>query len=102
MLKDTLVVWSGEFGRTPFAQGSNACDHNPFGFTIWMAGGGANPASPTVRLTSHYRAVEKAISTMHATMRICRDGSQKDDLLLRRRDMRLTDVHGHVADDLIA
>ncbi|MEM1443006.1 MAG: DUF1501 domain-containing protein, partial [Verrucomicrobiota bacterium] len=40
MLEDTLVVWSGEFGRTPFAQGKDGRDHNPFGFTLWMAGGG--------------------------------------------------------------
>ena len=40
MLDETLVVWTGEFGRTPFAQGSNGRDHNPFGFTTWFAGGG--------------------------------------------------------------
>ena len=40
LFEDTLVVWSGEFGRTPFAQGSNGRDHNPFGFSLWMAGGG--------------------------------------------------------------
>ncbi|MGB1816453.1 MAG: DUF1501 domain-containing protein, partial [Rubripirellula sp.] len=40
LFDSTLVVWAGEFGRTPFAQGSNGRDHNPFGFTVWMAGGG--------------------------------------------------------------
>ena len=40
LFEETLVVWSGEFGRTPFAQGSNGRDHNPFGFSLWMAGGG--------------------------------------------------------------
>ena len=40
MLDETLVVWGGEFGRTPFAQGSNGRDHNQYGFTMWMAGGG--------------------------------------------------------------
>src|SRR5439155_20053290 len=40
LLKTTLVVWAGEFGRTPFAQGTDGRDHNPFGFSIWMAGGG--------------------------------------------------------------
>ena len=40
LLEDTLVVWAGEFGRTPFAQGSDGRDHNPFGFTVWLAGGG--------------------------------------------------------------
>ena len=40
LLKDTLVIWGGEFGRTPVAQGSDGRDHNPFGFTVWLAGGG--------------------------------------------------------------
>src|SRR5262249_55546954 len=40
LLDSTLVVWAGEFGRTPFAQGSDGRDHNPFGFTVWLAGGG--------------------------------------------------------------
>ena len=40
LLDSTLVVWAGEFGRTPFAQGSDGRDHNPFGFSIWLAGGG--------------------------------------------------------------
>ena len=43
MLDDTLLVWGGEFGRTPFAQGGNGRDHNPFGFTMWMAGAGVKP-----------------------------------------------------------
>ena len=45
MLDETLVVWAGEFGRTPFAQGKNGRDHNPFGFTVWMAGGGVKPGT---------------------------------------------------------
>ena len=44
MLDETLIVWAGEFGRTPFAQGANGRDHNPFGFTVWMAGGGVKVA----------------------------------------------------------
>src|SRR5205085_968502 len=40
LLDSTLVVWAGEFGRTPFAQGTDGRDHNPFGFTVWLAGGG--------------------------------------------------------------
>ena len=40
LLDETLVIWAGEFGSTPFSQGSNGRDHNPFGFSIWMAGGG--------------------------------------------------------------
>ena len=106
MLKDTLVVWSGEFGRTPFAQGSNGRDHNPFGFTIWMAGGGAKPGI-TYGATDEfgYRAVENKmdIHDMHATMlHLLGMDHKKMTYYFDGRDMRLTDVHGHVANDLIA
>ena len=106
MLKDTLVVWSGEFGRTPFAQGSNGRDHNPFGFTIWMAGGGAKPGI-TYGATDEfgYRAVENKldIHDMHATMlHLLGMDPKKMTYFFDGRDMRLTDVHGHVAHDLIA
>ena len=106
MLKDTLVVWSGEFGRTPFAQGSNGRDHTPFGFTIWMAGGGANPGI-TYGATDEfgYRAVENKldIHDMHATMlHLLGMDHKKMTYFFDGRDMRLTDVHGHVAHDLIA
>ena len=106
MLKATLVVWSGEFGRTPFAQGSNGRDHNPFGFTIWMAGGGAKPGI-TYGATDEfgYRAVENKldIHDMHATMlHLLGMDHKKMTYLFDGRVMRLTDVHGHVAHDLIA
>ena len=106
MLKDTLVVWSGEFGRTPFAQGSNGRDHNPFGFTIWMAGGGAKPGI-TYGATDEfgYRAVENKldIHDMHATMlHLLGMDHKKMTYFIDGRDMRLTDVHGHEADDQIA
>ena len=106
MLKDTLVVWSGEFGRTPFAQGSNGRDHNPFGFTIWMAGGGAKPGI-TYGATDEfgYRAVENKldIHDMNATMlHLLGMDHKKMTYFFDGRDMRLTDVHGHVAHDLIA
>ena len=106
MLKDTLVVWSGEFGRTPFAQGSNGRDHTPFGFTIWMAGGGAKPGI-TYGATDEfgYRAVENKldIHDMHATMlHLLGMDHKKMTYFFDGRDMRLTDVHGHVAHDLIA
>ena len=106
MLKDTLVVWSGEFGRTPFAQGSNGRDHNPFGFTIWMAGGGVKEGY-TYGATDEfgYRAVENKldIHDMHATMlHLLGMDHKKMTYLFDGRDMRLTDVHGNVAHDLIA
>ena len=105
MLKDTLVVWSGEFGRTPFAQGSNGRDHNPYGFTIWMAGGGAKPGI-TYGATDEfgYHAVENKleIHDMHATMlHLLGMDHKKMTYFFDGRDMRLTDVHGHVAHDLV-
>jgi len=106
MLKDTLVVWSGEFGRTPFAQGSDGRDHNPYGFTIWMAGGGAKPGI-TYGATDEfgYRAVENKldIHDMHATMlHLLGMDHKRMTYFFDGRDMRLTDVHGDVAYDLIA
>ena len=106
MLKDTLVVWSGEFGRTPFAQGSNGRDHNPFGFTIWMAGGGVKEGF-TYGSTDEfgYRAVENKldIHDMHATMlHLLGMDHKKMTYRFDGRDMRLTDTHGNVALDLIA
>ena len=106
MLKDTLVVWSGEFGRTPFAQGSNGRDHNPFGFTIWMAGGGVKEGF-TYGSTDEfgYRAVENKldIHDMHATMlHLLGMDHKKMTYRFDGRDMRLTDTHGNVVHDLIA
>jgi hypothetical protein len=106
MLKDTLVVWSGEFGRTPFAQGTNGRDHNPFGFTIWMAGGGVKEGFAYGATDEFgYRAVENKldIHDLHATMlHLLGMDHKKMTYLFDGRDMRLTDVHGHVAHDLIA
>jgi len=71
MLKDTLVVWGGEFGRTPFNELSNGRDHNPWGFTMWMAGGGAKPGQ-YVGTTDEIglRAVEQPVHVhdIHATI----------------------------------
>ncbi len=71
MLKDTLVVWGGEFGRTPFNELSDGRDHNPWGFTMWMAGGGAKPGQ-YVGATDEIglRAVERPVHVhdIHATM----------------------------------
>ncbi len=105
LLDDTLVIWAGEFGRTPFSQGSNGRDHNPYGFTIWMAGGGAKPGI-TYGATDEfgYHAVENKleIHDMHATMlHLLGMDHKKMTYFFDGRDMRLTDVHGHVAHDLV-
>jgi uncharacterized protein (DUF1501 family) len=106
LLESTLVVWAAEFGRTPFAQGSNGRDHNPFGFTVWMAGGGTR-GGVAIGATDEfgYRAVEKPykIHDLHATMQHLM-GIDHRRLTFRSggRDMRLTDVHGVLIDDAIA
>ncbi|MEC8043531.1 MAG: DUF1501 domain-containing protein [Verrucomicrobiota bacterium] len=105
MLDDTLVVWSGEFGRTPFAQGSNGRDHNPFGFTTWFAGGGIKPGV-TVGATDEfgYKAVENKyeIHDLHATM-LHLLGIEHTESTFRfgGRDMRLTEVYGHLIKEIL-
>ena len=106
MLKDTLVVWSGEFGRTPFAQGSNGRDHNPFGFSLWMAGGGVRGGTIYGATDEFgYKAVENKVEIhdLHATM-LHLMGMDHKRLTYRfsGRDMRLTDVHGEVIRDVIS
>ncbi|MEZ6071500.1 MAG: DUF1501 domain-containing protein [Pirellulales bacterium] len=71
MLDETLVVWAGEFGRTPFAQGSDGRDHNPFGFSIWLAGGGVRGGTVYGATDEFgYKAIENKleIHDLHATM----------------------------------
>ena len=105
-LDSALLVWMGEFGRTPFAQGNNGRDHNPFGFSLWMAGGGVK-GGMTYGATDEYgyKAVDKTleIDDLHATM-LHLLGMDHTKLTLRfsSRDMRLTDVHGEVIKDILA
>ena len=106
MLDSTLVVWSGEFGRTPFAQGSDGRDHNPQAFSMWMAGGGVKGGTITGATDEFgYRVVEKKfmIHDLHATM-LHLMGIDHTKLTYRfsGRDMRLTDVYGHVIRDVVA
>lgn len=106
LLDETLVVWCGEFGRTPFAQGSDGRDHNPLGFTIWMAGGGVRGGVTYGRTDDFgYRVVENRVTIhdLHATM-LHLLGIDHTQLTYRYggRDMRLTDVHGEVVRDIIA
>ena len=106
LLDETLVVWSGEFGRTPFAQGSNGRDHNPFAFSLWLAGGGTKGGS-TYGVTDEfgYKVLENPVEVhdLHATM-LHLLGVDHERLTFRfgGRDHRLTDVHGHVLQDIIA
>lgn len=106
MLDETLVLFSGEFGRTPFAQGSKGRDHSPFGFSLWMAGGGIKPGLVYGETDEFgYHAIEKRteIHDLHATI-LHLMGMHHEQLTYRfsGRDMRLTDVHGRIVHDVLA
>lgn len=107
MLKDTLVIWAGEFGRTPHAQANaNGRDHNAKGYTTWMAGGGVKGGFSYGATDDHgYEAVENKmhIHDWHATI-LHLLGLDHEKLTYRYggRDFRLTDVYGHVAKDILA
>lgn len=105
LLDSTLVVWAGEFGRTPFAQGTNGRDHNPYGFTVWMAGGGVKGGHVYGATDDFgYNAVEDVTSVydLWATV-LYLMGIDHERLTYRfsGRDLRLTDVHGNVLRDII-
>jgi hypothetical protein len=106
LLDETLVVWAGEFGRTPFAQGTNGRDHNPYGFSIWMAGGGMKAGSVYGATDEWgYRAIENRmeIHDLHATLlHLLGVDHTRSTFRFGGRDMRLTDVKGHVVHDLFA
>lgn len=106
LLDETLVVWAGEFGRTPFAQGDNGRDHNPLGFSIWMAGGGVRGGTVYGQTDEFgYRVIENRVTIhdLHATM-LHQLGIDHTQLTFRfgGRDMRLTDVHGEVVTEILA
>jgi hypothetical protein len=105
LLESTLIVWGGEFGRTPFAQGKDGRDHNPFGFTMWMAGGGVKGGSIYGATDEYgYKAVEKPVKIhdLHATM-LHLLGIDHTQLTFRfsGRDIRLTDVHGEILREIL-
>jgi len=105
MLDETLVVWAGEFGRTPFAQGKNGRDHNQFGFTVWMAGGGVKPGTIYGATDEWgYKAIENRteIHDLHATMlHLLGVDHTRSTFRFGGRDMRLTDVKGHVVHGVV-
>jgi hypothetical protein len=106
LFKDTLVLWGGEFGRTPTAQGSDGRDHNPEAFTVWMAGGGVKPGFQYGSTDDYgYYSVENKVHfhDLHATI-LHLLGLDHKRLTYRYagRDFRLTDVHGNVVHDIIA
>ena len=106
LLEDTLVWCSGEFGRTPTAQGTDGRDHNPEGFTSWLAGGGVKPGIRYGKTDDYgFYAVENKvhIHDMHATI-LHLLGLDHEKLTYRfaGRDFRLTDIEGHVVKDILA
>jgi hypothetical protein len=105
MLKDTLVVFAGEFGRTPFAQFDNGRDHNNRAFTIWMAGGGVKGGMRHGVSDDYGREGLEGrvhIHDLHATI-LHLLGLDHEKLTYRYsgRDFRLTDVKGHVVKDVL-
>jgi Protein of unknown function (DUF1501) len=106
LLKDTLVLWGGEFGRTPYAQGGDGRDHNHRGFTMWMGGGGAKGGYSHGGTDEFgYEAVDGKvhIHDWHATI-LHLLGVDHERLTYRYagRDMRLTDVKGNVVKEIVA
>ncbi|HIG28626.1 MAG TPA: DUF1501 domain-containing protein [Verrucomicrobiales bacterium] len=105
MFEDTLVVWAGEFGRTPMAQGSGR-DHHIQGYSMWMAGGGIQGGisyGETDELG--YNAVVNRVSVhdFHATMlQLCGISHKQMTFPFQGRDFRLTDVHGEILKPLLA
>ncbi len=104
LLDQTLVVWAGEFGRTPFAQGANGRDHNPFGFSVWLAGGGTRGGTVYGQTDEWgYKAIENRteMHDLHATMlHLLGVDHTRSTFRFGGRDMRLTDVKGHVVHKL--
>jgi hypothetical protein len=106
LLDETIIVFTGEFGRTPFSQGSNGRDHNPFGFSFWMAGGGIRGGT-TYGATDEYgyHAIEKPCTFYDLWATVLHQlGIDHEKLTYRSggRDFRLTDVHGNVLREIIA
>jgi hypothetical protein len=106
MLKDTLVIWGGEFGRTPSAQGDDGRDHNARGYTIWMAGGGTKGGLAYGKTDDYgFDAVDGKVHVhdWHATV-LHLLGFDHTKLTCRHagRDMRLTDVKGNVVHEIMA
>jgi hypothetical protein len=106
MLRDTLIIWSGEFGRTPTAQNGDGRDHNNKGYTSWMAGGGVKGGFSFGATDPHgYEAVEGTchIHDWHATiLHLLGLDHKKLTYRYAGRDFRLTDVHGNVLNDIMS
>ena len=106
LLDETLIVWGGEFGRTPVSENGDGRDHNPYGYTMWLAGGGAKPGLAYGATDEFgFKAVENRVSIhdLHATI-LHLLGVDHEKLTFRYagRDFRLTDVSGEIVRDILA
>ena len=106
LLEDTLVIWGGEFGRSPVAQKGDGRDHHPYGFTMWLAGGGikGGMVHGATDEFGWYAVQDKVhVHDLHATI-LHLMGIDHTRLTYRYggRDYRLTDVHGKVVETIIA
>ncbi len=106
LLDETLVIFTGEFGRTPFVQSEDGRDHNPFGFSLWLAGGGLKKGFIYGATDEYgYRVVEnkQTVHDLHATI-LHLLGLDHEALTYRfgGRDFRLTDVHGNLIKDILS
>lgn len=106
LLEDTLVIWGGEFGRTPHAQNGDGREHNPHGFTMWMAGGGIKGGithGVTDDFAYHTVDDQVHINDLHATM-LHLMGMDHERLTFKHhgRPFRLTDVAGRVVNEILA
>jgi hypothetical protein len=106
LLQDTLVIWGGEFGRTPTSEGKDGRDHHPYGFSMWLAGGGIR-GGMTYGATDElgWDAVEKKVHVhdLHATiLHLLGINHEKLTYHYGGRDYRLTDVYGEVVRGILA
>ena len=106
LLESTLLVFTGEFGRTPFAQGKNGRDHNQQGFSIWLAGGGSRGGTVYGATDEYgYRAVENKMTQhdLHANiLHLLGINHEKLTYRYSGRDFRLTDIHGRIIPEILA
>ena len=112
LLDETLVIWGGEFGRTPFLQGKIAAtktwgrDHHPYAFTIWMAGGGIKPG--TTYGASDEFGFSAVTNPVHVhdfqatVLHLMGINHERLTFRFQGRRFRLTDVHGHVVKPILA
>ncbi|MCC6235287.1 MAG: DUF1501 domain-containing protein [Verrucomicrobiales bacterium] len=106
MFEDTLVIWGGEFGRTPTTEGSNGRDHNPYGFTMWLAGGGIRGGHIHGATDEFgFQAVDGKVHVhdLHATLlHLLGFDHERFTYRYAGRDFRLTDVHGRVVTEVLS